>query len=113
MEHRKMCRQDRAKQFMPFAALKGYPEALRRKEKILVPKKELAPDYQEELDREFQKIRKNDMVSVIYFCHGEYRKMTGLVSKIDKNMRKLTFVYMEIPLDDLYAVRREEASADG
>lgn len=84
-----------------------------QKRKILVPKKELAPDYQEELDREFQKIRKNDMVSVIYFCHGEYRKMTGLVSKIDKNMRKLTIVHMEIPLDDLYAVRREEASADG
>lgn len=107
-----MCRQDRAKQFMPFAALKGYTEALRRKEKILVPRKELAPDYQEELDREFKKIRKNDMISVIYFCHGEYRKVTGLVSKIDKNKRKLTIVHTEIPLDDLYAVWREESSAD-
>lgn len=29
-----MSREDRAKQFMPFAALKGYPEALRLKEKI-------------------------------------------------------------------------------
>ena len=39
MEHRgRMNREDRAKQFMPFAALKGYPEALRKKEKIVVPK---------------------------------------------------------------------------
>ncbi|MFR3391235.1 MAG: hypothetical protein ACLTT1_12025 [[Clostridium] scindens] len=30
----KMSREDRAKQFMPFAALKGYPEALRKKEKV-------------------------------------------------------------------------------
>ncbi len=30
--HRQMPREERAKQFMPFAALKGYPEALRRKE---------------------------------------------------------------------------------
>ncbi len=30
--HRKMARSERAKQFMPFAALKGYPEALRRAE---------------------------------------------------------------------------------
>lgn len=108
-----MRRQDRAKQFMPFAALKGYTEALRRKEKILVPRKELAPDYQEELDREFKKIRKNDMISVIYFCHGEYRKITGLVSKIDKNKRKLTIVHTEISLDDLYAVRRETADSNG
>ncbi len=30
--HKKMARSERAKQFMPFAALKGYPEALRRAE---------------------------------------------------------------------------------
>ncbi|WP_419093744.1 hypothetical protein [[Clostridium] scindens] len=33
----KMSREDRAKQFMPFAALKGYPEALRKKEKEALP----------------------------------------------------------------------------
>ena len=32
---------DRAKQFMPFSALKGLDEALRAKEKIVVPKVEL------------------------------------------------------------------------
>ncbi len=31
----KMSREERAKQFMPFAALKGYEEALRKKEKQL------------------------------------------------------------------------------
>ncbi len=30
--HKKMTRSERAKQFMPFAALKGYPEALQRAE---------------------------------------------------------------------------------
>ena len=29
----KMSREDRAKQFMPFAALKGYEDALREREK--------------------------------------------------------------------------------
>ena len=41
-----MSRQDRAKQFMPFAALKGYEEALRKKEKITVPKAELSEERQ-------------------------------------------------------------------
>lgn len=35
----KMSQQDRAKQFMPFAALKGLPEALRRKERLSVERK--------------------------------------------------------------------------
>ena len=46
-----MSRQERAKQFMPFAALKGYEDALRKKEKVTVPKAQLCPERQEELDR--------------------------------------------------------------
>lgn len=41
-----MSREERAKQFMPFAALKGYPDALRKKEKIIVPKMELSEEYE-------------------------------------------------------------------
>ena len=42
----KMCREDRAKQFMPFAALKGYPEALRKKEKEIAIHKEKKDDIE-------------------------------------------------------------------
>ena len=49
---------DRAKQFMPFAALKGLPEALAAKEKILVQKVELSPEMEEELDRRMHLIRR-------------------------------------------------------
>ena len=45
-----MSRENRAKQFMPFAALKGLEEALEKKEKIVVPKAELCDDYKEQLD---------------------------------------------------------------
>ena len=34
----KMSQADRAKQFMPFSALKGFEEALREKEKLVVEK---------------------------------------------------------------------------
>jgi len=51
-----MSREDRAKQFMPFAALKGYEEALRAKEKIVVPKVELSEDIKEVPDRKLQSI---------------------------------------------------------
>lgn len=36
----KMSREERAKQFMPFAALKGYEEALREKEREVAAKEE-------------------------------------------------------------------------
>ena len=37
----KMDREERAKQFMPFAALKGYTEALRKKEEAFEERMEL------------------------------------------------------------------------
>ncbi len=36
----KMSREERAKQFMPFAALKGYEEALREKEREVAAREE-------------------------------------------------------------------------
>lgn len=43
----KMPISERAKQFMPFAAVKGYHEALAKKEHITVPKNELTDDMAE------------------------------------------------------------------
>lgn len=100
----KMSRADRAKQFMPFAALKGYPEALRRKEKIIVPKMELSEDYQEELDRKLRQVRKNDIITVVYFYNHEYLKLTGMVSRIDKTARVLKIVNTKIAFEDLYMI---------
>ena len=100
----KMSREDRAKQFMPFAALKGYPEALRKKEKIVVPRAEVSEEYAEVLDRKLRKVKKNDMITVIYFCNQEYLKKTGMVSRIDKSARVLKVVNTKIGSDDIYDI---------
>lgn len=102
-----MNRQERAKQFMPFAALKGYPEALRKKEKIVVPKMELSEEYLEELDRKLQQIKKNDIVTAVYFFKGEYLKIKGMVSRIDAAARVLQIVNTKICMDDLYDIEKE------
>lgn len=100
----KMSRQERAKQFMPFAALKGYPEALARKEKVVVPKAEVSEEYAQELDRKLRQVKKNDMVTVIYFCKDEYLKKTGMVSRIDETARVLKVVNTKIGFDDIYDI---------
>lgn len=103
MEHRpRMERAERAKQFMPFAALKGYEEALKKKEKIVVPKMELTEDYAEVLDRTLQQLKKNDIVTAVYFSNGEYVRVTGMVSRIDVTSRVLKIVNEKILFDDLY-----------
>ena len=103
-----MSREERAKQFLPFVALKGYPAALRRKEKIVVPKVEFSEDYQERLDRRLRQIRVQDVVTAVYFREGEYLKVTGMVSRIDRTARVLKIVNTKIPFDDLYDVSYNE-----
>lgn len=102
----KMPRQERAKQFMPFSALKGYKEALRSKEKVVVSKADLSDEYKEELDRKLRLIQKNDIVTVVYYNKNEYIKISGMVSRIDKTSRILKIVNTKISFDDLYDISR-------
>ncbi len=97
----KMSISDRAKQFMPFAALKGLPEALAAKEHINVPKKDLSPEMADELDRKMHLLSKGQIATVIYFHKGEYLKITGMVARIDTTCRLLQIVNTKIPFDDL------------
>lgn len=105
----KMSKEDRAKQFMPFAALKGHLEALRKKEKIVVEKMELSDEYKEELDRKLRQVHKNDMITVVYYHEEEYLKLTGMVSRIDETARILKIVNTKIDFDDLYEIYQGES----
>lgn len=103
----KMSRQDRAKQFMPFAALKGLPEALAKKEKQIVQRKELSECMAEELNNKFLLLEKGKMVTVTYYLENEYVKMTGLVSMIDNHYRILRIVDTRIHFDDIIDIQFE------
>lgn len=100
--------ENRAKQFMPFAALKGYEEALRAKEKIVVEKIELSEEKKAELDYKIQQIHKNDIITVVYFSKEEYIKIEGMVSRLDTDARILKIVNTKIAFEDIY-----ELSGDG
>ena len=96
--------ENRAKQFMPFAALKGYEEALRARERIVVPKKNLSEEKKEELDRKLQQVHKMDIITVVYFSKGEYLQMEGVVSRVDKDNRSLKLVNTRIAFSDIYDI---------
>ena len=95
---------DRAKQFVPFAALKGLPEALSAKERITVDKIELSPEMAEELDRRMHLLQKGNIATVVYFHKDEYIKITGMVARIDTTCRLLQIVNTKIHFEDIYEV---------
>lgn len=100
-------RADRAKQFAPFDALTGFREALARKERIVVPRKELCEEEKEQLDFKFQQISPRDMVTIIYYDQGEYVKITGKVSKYSACDRVLYIVNSRIHFSDIVEIHLE------
>lgn len=102
----KMSVENRAKQFMPFAAVSGLPQALAQKEKIIVDKIQLTEDMAEELDWNMQRLEVGMMVTVVYFCKEEYLKKTGIVSRIDREARILQVVETKIEFDDLLKLEK-------
>lgn len=99
---------DRAKQFMPFAALKGYYDMIYAREKVSVERRELSEDDAEALSKKLSAISKGDVLKVVYYCDGEYIKQHGIVSRVDFTFRKLTIVKTEIDFDDIYDVEKAE-----
>ena len=104
--------ENRAKQFVPFAALKGYEEALRAKEKIVVEKRDLSEEKAVELDYKLRQLKKNDIVKVVYFNKDEYIQLEGMVSRIDKDARILKIVNTKIAFDDIYELSGECLQCD-
>ena len=98
---------DRAKQIIPFDALKGFKEALKEKEKIKVEKKELSEEEIKENSRILSIIKKRDMVKVNYFCQNEYLQIIGVVTKIDLILKELTIVKTRIKFEDIYQITIE------
>lgn len=103
----KMDRENRAKQFMPFDALKGLREALAEKERILVPKRELSEEQKEELDQRLKQIQNQDMITLEFFQSGEYVRITGMVCRIQETSRLLEIANTKIAFDDISELKKE------
>lgn len=98
-------RAERAKQFTPFDALRGFREALQQKEKIIVEKIDLPDERKSDIDGKLHQISLNDIITVIYFSNGEYRKLTGMVSKISPASQTLQITDTVLNFEDIYDIQ--------
>ena len=99
---------DRAKQFMPFAALRGYYELVQQKGRVVEAKRELSDEEAEVLSRRLSFLQKGMMVTVRYYREDAYETIKGVVTRISADFRKLTIVKTCIPFDDILAVDAPE-----
>ena len=91
----------RAKQFMPFAALRGYYAMVLAKNRVFEPRRELIGDAAERLSRKLGMVKKGMMITVRFYRTDSYDTITGLVTRIDPEYRYITIVKTKIPFDDI------------
>lgn len=97
----------RAKQFMPFAALKGFEEAVKAQERLREPKVILGEDARQELNFKLQGIQPGDRLRAEYYYEGRYVTVRGQVKRIDSLGRRIHLEEIKIPIDDLKDIERE------
>jgi hypothetical protein len=102
---------ERAKQFMPFSALKGLDVALAAKERIIVSKIDLSEDMSELLNQKMHLVQKGTLLTVIYFDTDTYLQKTGMVTAIDETARILQVVDTKISFDDIYDLTLERQAS--
>lgn len=103
-----MNRKDRAKQFLPFNALRGFYSMVKDSEKVIMPKKELLEDELIRLDFLYQQLQPGMMCKIVFYEIDGYVTKTGMVSKIDNIFRTIVIVDKIIHVDDIIEINCDE-----
>lgn len=99
---------ERAKQFLPFAAVKGLPEALAKKEKVPVSRVEISEEMAMALNEKIHLMKHGETVTVTYFDSDAYVHLTGTVMRVDSIFRTLQIDDMAIEMDDIIEIDIKE-----
>lgn len=131
IRHPKMPNGQRAKQFAPFDALKGFHEAILSKEVRYVPKADLSREAERELNRRLEILHNltynsrmarinRPFVTVSYFVPcadpqhpafgvlGSYESISGFCTKVDPDISQTLLVSgQRIPFDAIQKIESE------
>lgn len=97
---------DRARQFLPFDALKGFRESLEKTEMMLENKKILSCDSEEELNNKFLTLNIGNRVLVKYYYQFDYIETYGMIKKIDTIYKRLYLNNCNISFDDIIDITK-------
>lgn len=96
---------DRAKQFMPFDSLKGFKEEISKRQKVVVKKRNLSEDDLINLNRLINIIQIGMIVTIEYYDGVDHIKLSGVVSKINLELRYICIVKTKIIIDNIIDIK--------
>ena len=114
-KHRPMPKEDRAAQFLPFAALTGYDDAVSETARLTEARVELDPQEAERIGERLAELAKRQKeqpeLSLLYYV-PDARKAGGAYVTVSGRLRKITdfprCIYLtdgsRIPIEDIVAV---------
>ncbi|MGN0037516.1 MAG: hypothetical protein ACI36Y_00050 [Coriobacteriales bacterium] len=97
-------RVQRARQFMPFMALKGYYELCRQQERCPSPRRELTEEEAQRLSRVAVSLSKGDMVRVTFYDQDAYVTRQGVLAELVPELRYLRLVRQRIDFGDILSI---------
>ena len=104
-----MNREDRAKQFMPFDALKGLQEELRKREerRLRQNKRDLSDDQIESLTKVLNSLKRGMRINITYydFIKERYLTIDDVFTSLRRDTRFLITENHKIYWDDLLEVK--------
>lgn len=101
---RKVDPADRARQFMPFAALRGYYDLVHERERIVEPRREMSEERAAFLDARLRSVHKGSVVRAVFYDGEAYVTAIGAVSRLDEASRVLVLVKTPVAFDDLWEI---------
>ena len=98
---------DRAKQFAPFAALKGHEMELAKYQEIIEPRRYLAEDEAIALSETLSYLKKGDSVKIVHYLDNIYQTTFGTIEKIYEFEREIQIKGRKIKFIDIYRIEKE------
>lgn len=95
---------DRAIQFQPFAALRGYYDIVREQERIVEPERELGEDEAAEISEKLLSLEKGDRVKIRYYNKTAYQNVIGKVVSIDFAYKRVRVEDATISFQKIYSI---------
>lgn len=97
----KMPPSQRAKQFMPFAAVKGLEKAIAEQEQLLNRTEQIEPgeEQAQAINDALKRLRKGSMVSLRFHADGQAQALQGEVEQIDPAGGTLRVGGVVVPID--------------
>ena len=108
----KMPLSQRAKQFAPFDALKGFKEAIQdvNYQTELVDRIILSEDQLDKLDEIAHSLNKGERITITYYHKGRYLKLSGIFTRVDEIEKVMVMAGEVFRLDDIIEIHRTEDS---